>query len=64
MRWWFRSRDTGRREPMPWRFDPLATYNAERARGIIHTPLYAEQMAALQAEFNEWARARREQEVS
>lgn len=44
------------RHPVPWRFDPLATYNAERARGIVHTPEYTAQMARLQAEFNRWRR--------
>ncbi len=36
------------------RFDPLATYNAERSRGIVHTPQWQAKMAALQAEFDAW----------
>lgn len=42
-------------EPMPAMFEPLATYNAERARGIVHTPEWDAAMVALQCRFNEWA---------
>ena len=42
-------------EPMPAEFGPLATYNAERARGIVHTPEWDAAMAELQCRFNEWA---------
>lgn len=60
----FRLRVTGRCEPMPDRFNVLARYNAEQYRGIAHTPEYAEKMAELQAEFNEWsAWCRRREEV-
>lgn len=31
---------------------PLATYNAEVARGIVHTPEWKEQMAKWQAMFD------------
>lgn len=31
----------------------LATYNAEVARGIVHTPEYDKKMARKQAEYNE-----------
>jgi hypothetical protein len=31
----------------------LGTYNAERARGIVHTPAWAAQMAVLQERFDE-----------
>jgi hypothetical protein len=36
----------------------LATYNAERARGIVHTPAWQAQMAELQARFDDaqWER--------
>jgi len=34
------------------RFEPLATYNAERSRGIVHTQEYDAQMAELQREFD------------
>lgn len=34
------------------RFEPLATYNAERMRGIVHAAEYAAQMAGLQREFD------------
>lgn len=33
--------------------DRLGTYNAERARGIVHTPAWQAQMAELQARFDE-----------
>ena len=35
----------------------LATYNAERARGIMHTPEWGAQMAELQQRFSEELRA-------
>ncbi|MEU8040899.1 hypothetical protein [Streptosporangium sp. NPDC049078] len=44
-----------RHRPDPrWRpeFDTLAQYNAERARGIQHTPEWQARMAELQAQFN------------
>ena len=34
----------------------LAQYNAERARGIVHTPEWTERMAVLQARFDERVR--------
>ena len=47
-----------RLDPMPDRFYPLATYNAEVSRGVIHTDEYRERMAALQSDFDEWQRTR------
>jgi hypothetical protein len=41
--------------PLPVKFDDLALYNAERARGLVHTPEYDAAMVLLQCEFNEWA---------
>jgi hypothetical protein len=38
-------------ERYPW-LNTLATYNAERARGIVHTQEWAERMAKHQAEFD------------
>lgn len=35
------------------RFEALATYNAEVARGIVHRIQYALKMEALQKEYNE-----------
>jgi hypothetical protein len=35
------------------RFEPLAAYNAEVARGIAHTPAWDERMAYLQAEYDD-----------
>jgi hypothetical protein len=50
---------------MPSRFNKLAVYNAEVARGLVHTPEWQEQMAELQREFYAWqveaARARGEE---
>jgi hypothetical protein len=43
-----------RAEPMPSRFDKLATYNSEVGRGLVHTPEWREQMAELQREFHVW----------
>ena len=40
---------------MPARFEPLAVYQAERARGLLHSAGWMAAMARLQAEFNEWA---------
>lgn len=34
------------------RWDQLSTYNAEVARGLVHTPEWTEQMARLQEAFN------------
>jgi hypothetical protein len=39
---------------MPSRFDKLATYNSEVARGLVHTPEWQKQMAELQREFHAW----------
>ena len=39
----------------PWRreWDTLSRYNAERARGILHTQEWQDRMAELQREFDE-----------
>lgn len=37
-------------------FDLLATYNAERARGLVHTPEWSERMARAQEKFDVEAR--------
>jgi hypothetical protein len=34
------------------KFEALAVYNAERARGLVHTAEYDLRMAVLQAEFD------------
>ena len=56
--WCLRYRWLNRRywNAIPEKFWELADYNAERARGIAHTPEWDERMAALQAEFDEWQR--------
>jgi hypothetical protein len=41
--------------PMPAEFGQLAAYNAEVARGIVHTAEWDAAMASLQRQFNEWA---------
>ena len=38
---------------MPQKFEVLAVYNAEVARGIVHTPEWDARMAALQAEYDQ-----------
>lgn len=35
-------------------FQRLAQYNAERHRGIAHTPEYDDEMRQLQAKWDEW----------
>jgi hypothetical protein len=45
-----------KRAPMPEEYAPLAVYNAERGRGIAHTPEYAAEMAALKERFDQWYR--------
>ena len=42
----------------PDNFEMLAVYNAERARGIMHTPEWQARMAALQVKFDEAVRAK------
>lgn len=37
----------------PSRFDALARYSAEKARGLVHTPEWVAQMAVLQADWDE-----------
>jgi hypothetical protein len=34
------------------KYGALATYNAEVARGLVHTPVYMELMKALQEKYN------------
>jgi hypothetical protein len=42
-----------RRGPLdPYRWTELATYNSERARGIVHMPEWVRLMAAEQEAFN------------
>lgn len=46
----------GRKQPSfagRWRWSRLAAYNAEVARGIVHTEAWDRRMAEEQAEFNE-----------
>jgi hypothetical protein len=38
---------------MAARFEPLATYNAEKLRGLVHTPEWDAAMAELQREFDQ-----------
>lgn len=53
MRFLHRARPTLSTMP-PWRteWDQLASYNAERARGIVHTVEWRVAMARLQADFD------------
>jgi hypothetical protein len=43
-----------RAESMPARFEPLAIYNAECGRGIMHTPEYDAAMVVLEREYDAW----------
>jgi hypothetical protein len=43
-----------------YRWSELATYNSERARGLVHTEEWKARMAKQQEEFNEWARTQNE----
>lgn len=45
-RWWSRP------DPCEYEFWALATYNAERHRGLVHTPEYEKRMASEQERFN------------
>lgn len=40
--------------PMPRKFDALATYNAEKARGLLHAPQWVERMEQLQSDFDHY----------
>lgn len=42
-------------------FNTLGKYNAERARGIVHTPEWQEKMAELQSQFDATERERQQQ---
>lgn len=44
-----------KQDPLPSYFTPLAIYNAERARGVVHTPEGQKRMELLQRQFNEWS---------
>jgi hypothetical protein len=35
-------------------FWELAIFNAERARGVMHTPEYCEKMKVMQKQYNDW----------
>lgn len=45
-----------RHKPAPRWVSDLATYNSERARGIVHSPEWQERMARLQAHFDQQQR--------
>jgi hypothetical protein len=40
-------------QQIPSPYDQLALYNAERARGIVHTPKWDERMAVLQSRWDQ-----------
>ncbi len=44
-----------RHESLPEKFDKLARYNSEVARGLVHTVEWAVQMNDLQREFVLWS---------
>lgn len=43
-----------KKRTMPTKFFPLAEYNSEVARGLVHTKEHKRRMRALQEEFNWW----------
>ena len=50
---WFK-----KKEPMSeWRYAPLAVYNAERSRGLVHTKKYSTKMEALRKDYLERQKA-------
>lgn len=49
-------RRSRRCEPMPTQFNELAYYNTRKHNGVVHDSAYAERMALLQAEFDQWRR--------
>jgi hypothetical protein len=51
---WRQDRWLPRGESMPDRFGPLAAYNAEVARGLVHSRDHVLQMAALKLEYDRW----------
>lgn len=54
MRWpWQAKREAPGTGLTCYELDQLGTYNAERARGIVHTQGWQGQMAGLQARFDE-----------
>jgi hypothetical protein len=44
----------GKVRKLPKQFKPLKTYDAERRRGLVHTPEYDEQMQTLKEQFQRW----------
>lgn len=47
--------------PMPAQFEALALYNAERSRGLMHSPSWEARMRELQEEFDRWVQSHRGQ---
>ena len=39
---------------LPKQFKPLKTYEAERRRGLVHTPEHEERMRILKEQFQRW----------
>jgi hypothetical protein len=46
---------------MPTYYEELARYNAERDRGLVHTPEWDAKMAELQRDFDDWAQREADQ---
>ena len=44
----------GRVAKLPKQFKPLKAYEAERRRGLMHTPEYDERMKLLKEQFQSW----------
>ncbi len=39
---------------LPKQFKPLVAYDAERRRGLVHTPEFDQEMSQLKEEFQRW----------
>jgi hypothetical protein len=52
---WYERLCRTRRVAVPWReeVEALAVFNAERARGLVHSPEYIERMAQAQSEYDD-----------
>jgi hypothetical protein len=51
---WRQDRWLPRGYSMPDKYGPLAISNAERSRGVVHTPNHQARMRELQADYDRW----------
>ncbi len=52
-----------RKKRPEFQWHALATYNSERARGLVHTAEWEAQMAAQQVAFDAWAKTEFEENL-